>query len=113
MKRFLLNTLAVLALGSSHIALAPPTYAQSSPTPQVEIEFDQAELIDPAELDALHARIEQAARDVCREALLGDLLRPVTMRSCIRDSTERALAQLADHRATVLAAAETTPVEQR
>lgn len=112
MKRFLLIALAVLVLGGSHIALTPPAYAQPAPTPQVEIAFDHADLIDPAGLDALRARIELAARDVCREALLGDLLRPVTMRSCIRDTTERAMSQLADRRTTILAAAESAPAEQ-
>lgn len=112
LNRFLLNALAILVLGTALLVLAPPSQAQTKPASQIEIAFDPTDLVDPAGLDTLRVRIEQAARDVCREALLGDLLRPVTMRSCIRDTTERAMSQLADRRATVLAAAETAPAEQ-
>ncbi|WP_323762067.1 UrcA family protein [Maricaulis sp.] len=111
MKRALLNALVLLTLGTATIALPPSSQAQSSPAPQTDIAFESADLIDPARFDTLQDRIKTAARDVCREALVGDLLRPVTMRSCIRDTTQRAIDQLAEHRMTVLAATNPTTTD--
>lgn len=113
MKRFLLNALALLTLGSAILGLTPAGHAQTASAPKAEIAFDRADLVDPARLDALHTRIESAARDVCRDALVGDLLRPLTIRACIQDTTERAMEQLAEHHRTVLASNDAAADRQR
>lgn len=76
---------AILALGSAGSALAEP------PAPSIEIAVSQADLADPG---ALQARIEEAATEVCRDRVIGDLLRPFTLRGCIEATTAHAMAQL-------------------
>ncbi|WP_300544465.1 UrcA family protein [Maricaulis sp.] len=78
--------LAALALS------AAPALAGSPFT--VRIPVIEADLADPARLEALEARIAQAAQDVCRERVTGDLLRAYTLRSCIETTTAHAMEQL-------------------
>ncbi|WP_339334051.1 UrcA family protein [uncultured Maricaulis sp.] len=114
MKRFYPALLASLTLAGILTLAAPvPAFAQASAATQAEIRFEPADLIEPARLDDLRARIEMAATEVCREQLLGDLLRPVMMKACISDATARAMDQLDAHRSAVVTLAAAEPVEPR
>lgn len=77
--------LTLLCAPASH-ALAPP--------PSIEIELDRRELADPDRLSALKSQIRDAARRVCREYVIGDLLRPYTLHDCIEATTAQAMDQL-------------------
>ncbi|RKR03887.1 UrcA family protein [Maricaulis maris] len=86
--------------------------AQTPAGPAVQIPFEAADLIDPTRYEALRERVEIAARDVCREQLLGDLLRPVTLNACIRDAHARAIDQLEAQRSTALTVAAASVPDQ-
>jgi UrcA family protein len=83
--------LALLCASASH-ALAPP--------PSIEIAVDHRELANPDRLSALQAEIRDAARRVCREHVIGDLLRVYTLHECIEATTEQAMHQLEALRST-------------
>jgi UrcA family protein len=87
MLKTLLNAAALaLATGSAAPALAPP--------PSVDIAIHRDDLATAERIDAVRARIANAAVDVCREQVIGDLLRSHTLHECIEAATEQALAQL-------------------
>ena len=48
----------------------------------------------PARVREIEARIEAAAEEACRDRLLGDLLRPYSLRACIAETTETAMEDL-------------------
>jgi UrcA family protein len=77
--------LALLCAPASH-ALTPP--------PSIEIEVDRRELADPDRLAALQSQIRDAARRVCREYVIDDLLRAYTLHECIEATTAQAMSQL-------------------
>lgn len=79
---------AILTLASAGGALAEP------PAPSIAIAVSQADLADPAAVDALEIRIREAAETVCRRRVTGDLMRAYTLRSCIDATTAHALDQL-------------------
>ncbi len=108
--RFALTGITALFLIPS--ALGQATDSPASTT-QVEISFEHGDLVDPVRLSRLVERIEAAAMRVCREELLDDLLRPVTLRACIRDATNRAMDALETHKRTALTVASNESVGQR
>lgn len=59
-----------------------------------EVQFDRASLNEPAYVEALYAEIEQAAREVCKSELLGSPYYHSKVRSCIKASLARALADV-------------------
>ena len=62
MKRFYPALLTSLTLAGILMLAAPvPAFAQASAATQAEIRFEPADLIEPARLDDLRARIEMAA----------------------------------------------------
>ncbi|MAC38401.1 MAG: hypothetical protein CMF76_01965 [Maricaulis sp.] len=79
------TALTLLCAPASH-ALAPP--------PSIEITVDHRELADPDRLSALQSQIRNAARRVCREYVIGDLLRTYTLHDCIEATTAQAMNQL-------------------
>lgn len=79
---------ATLTLTAAGSALAEP------PALSIDIAVSEADLADPAALDALEARIAEAAEDVCRDRVTGDLLRAFTLRGCIETTTAHAMEQL-------------------
>lgn len=87
MPRFIPTALALILLcvPASH-ALTPP--------PSIEIELDRRELADPDRLSTLQSQIRDAARRVCREYVIGDLLRAYTLHDCIEATTAQAMSQL-------------------
>jgi|GEM_PF-3361998 len=80
--------------GLGLIIAGTPAALPLPPPPSVDIAIRESDLADPAAIEALRARIAEAARDVCREHVTGDLLRSHTLPDCIRDTRERALSQL-------------------
>lgn len=90
--------LALFCAPASH-AFAPP--------PSIEIAVDHRELADPDRLSALQAEIRDAARRVCREYVIGDLLRVYTLHECIEATTAQAMHQLEALRPTSQPAPET------
>lgn len=83
-------TLAALTLAFA----ATPAALPLPPPPSVDIPVRESDLADPASVEALRARISDAARDVCRAHVTGDLLRSFTLPDCIAASRARALAEL-------------------
>lgn len=67
-------------------AVAHPAFAD------VTVKFDRAALDDPAEVAALYERIEEAARQVCRQARRDGVLGHYTMRGCIKDKIAEGVA---------------------
>lgn len=87
MLRTLLNTaILTLATGSAAPALAPP--------PAIDIPIHRDDLATPERIDALRARIADAAAEVCREQVIGDLLRSHTLHTCIETARDQAFRQL-------------------
>lgn len=99
------NTLAALGLAftTSPAALTLP------PAPAIEIAVDAATLADPAQTAELRIRIAEAARQVCREYLIGDLLRAYTLHECIETTTAQAMSQLEALRTASLTETEAQP----
>ncbi|MED5550337.1 MAG: UrcA family protein [Pseudomonadota bacterium] len=74
--------------------LCAPASQALTPPPSIEIELDRSELADPDRLSALQSQIRDAARRVCREYVIGDLLRAYTLHDCIEATTAQAMSQL-------------------
>ncbi|WP_291843932.1 UrcA family protein [Maricaulis sp.] len=105
-------TVGLFALATALAGPAGNSAAEPPAHTLAEIPFEAADLTDPARYQSLRGRIETAARNVCRAQLLGDLLRPVALTACIRDSTARALDQLELHRSRALTLAEASTTDQ-
>ena len=110
-------TTSLALAGLTALCLNPSADAQATDSPastaRIEIAFERHELLDPVRLARLEAQIEAAATRVCREDLLGDLLRPVTLRACIRDATNRAMEALESHQRAALTVASNQSDNQR
>ena len=105
-------TIGLFGLGAALFGPAETGFAEPPAGAVAEIPFEAADLTDPVRYQALRDRIGTAARDVCRDQLLGELLRPVTLNACIRDSTARALDQLESHRSNALTVADASTSDQ-
>ena len=86
LKTSLAATLFAIAVAPTVLA-APDDY-------QVEVRFAAEDLRNPARVREIEARIEAAAEEACRDRLLGDLLRPYSLRACIAETTETAMEDL-------------------
>ena len=82
-----LTALALALTGASAVQALPPP-------PAIDIPVHESDLADADSIDALRTRIALAARDVCRERVIGDLLRSYTLPDCIEATRAQALAEL-------------------
>ena len=81
-----------LALIASLVLTAPAALA--APPHSVAIPVTEADMLDADRLETLHDRITEAAVEVCRDRLRGDLLRPMTLPVCVERTREAALEQV-------------------
>lgn len=95
----LLTALApmTLAVGLSVFALvctAPPAEAEPpAEAVSVEVQLGDLDVTNAAGAEAALARIERAAREVCREAAPRSLLDPRAVHECRRETVARTLSQ--------------------
>ena len=75
-------------------SFAHPSSRRSTCRFTLAITVDHRELADPDRLSALQSQIRNAARRVCREYVIGDLLRTYTLHDCIEATTAQAMNQL-------------------
>ncbi len=67
------------------------------------VEYDRAQLDDPAYLEQVREKIELAAKKECKSIYRGDWFADFRTRACIRDTVAVAMAELEDTQRTRLA----------
>ena len=83
-------------------SLADTAHARSPAheTPQREVRIADLDLSQAAHIKKLQRRINIAAREVCGNPGLARTLWPARIRQCVKESTERALADVTRLRAS-------------
>lgn len=67
------------------------------------VEFDRAQLDDPAYMEQVREKIELAAKKECKSIYRGDWFAEFRTRACIRDTVASAMAELENAQQTRLA----------
>lgn len=101
------------ALAALLFALSAPAALAEAPAHEIQIEVTEADLNDTARLAEIEARISDAAVEVCRDRVTGDLLRAYTLRECVDATTAHAMAQLDAHRGVAPLSAASNQVATR
>ncbi len=70
------------------------------------VRYDASKLSDPAYVSKVRDRIREAAASECRATYRGDWEAQSKIRTCVRETSERALDELDEARRITLAAAE-------